>query len=56
MQKVRIAEEIIMKLRKIGISVNHRKSIRLSCREEGIILTTNGGKITEVSVWIKPKS
>lgn len=36
MQKVRTAEEIIMKLRKVEISVNQGKSIRLSCREEGI--------------------
>ena len=36
MQKIRTAEEIIMKLRKVEISVNQGKSIRLSCREEGI--------------------
>lgn len=36
MQKVRTAEEIIMKLRKVEISVNQGKSIRLSCREAWI--------------------
>ncbi len=36
MQKVRTTEEIILKLRKIEISVNQGRSIRLSCRESGI--------------------
>lgn len=35
-QKVQRAEEIILKLRKIEISANQGKSIKLSCREEGI--------------------
>lgn len=36
MLKTKTAEEIVMKLRKIEISVNQGKSIRLSCREAGI--------------------
>ncbi len=40
MQKAQTAEEIILKLRKIEISVNQGKSVRMSCREEGISVHT----------------
>lgn len=36
MQKVQTAEEIILRLRRIEISINQGKGVRLSCREEGI--------------------
>ena len=36
MQKIRTAEEVVMKLRKIEITVNQGKNIREACRAEGI--------------------
>ena len=36
MQKIKTAEEVVMKLRKIEITVNQGKSIREACRTEGI--------------------
>ena len=36
MQKIKTAEEVVMKLRKIEITVNQGKSIREACRAEGI--------------------
>ena len=36
MQKAQTAEEIILKLRKVEILVSQGKSVRQSCREEGI--------------------
>ena len=36
MQKIKTAEEVVMKLRKIEITVNQGKSIGEACRAEGI--------------------